>query len=185
MDVPALASHGLTSFTACQRLCSSCVCILEGLPNRCVPSVLQKEGGVHHQHLYYSRLPTSVCLGQGPQSGWATFSSGRDGQSGAVRFSASVGAAGSDWEQIRVEDEALRAAAEVVIGRADLQDLTGLGVPTLKADQVGHISSFSHSVLLPAALHPVFGAMDRRFQTSNIGHLNQMAMTSKTWFEVI
>ncbi len=80
---------------------------------------------------------------KGAQSGWATFSSGRDGRSGTARFAASVGAAGSEWEQIRVEDEALRAAAEVVIGRADLQDLTGLGVPTLKADQVHLISLLS------------------------------------------
>ena len=48
-----------------------------------------------------------------------------------AQFAQAVGAAGSDWEQMAVEDEALRAAAEVVIGRADMQDLTGLGVPTL------------------------------------------------------
>lgn len=72
---------------------------------------------------------------QGSLSGCVSFS-GRDGRSGMAQFAQAVGAAGSDWEQMAVEDEALRAAAEVVIGRADLQDLTGLGVPTLKADQV-------------------------------------------------
>ncbi len=72
---------------------------------------------------------------QGSLSGCAQFS-GRDGRPGAAVFAAGVGAAGSEWERMAVEDEALRAAAEVVIGRADLQDLTGLGVPTLKADQV-------------------------------------------------
>ncbi|EIE24373.1 hypothetical protein COCSUDRAFT_83677 [Coccomyxa subellipsoidea C-169] len=78
---------------------------------------------------------SAVPVSKGSLSGCAQFS-GRDGRPGAAVFAAGVGAAGSEWERMAVEDEALRAAAEVVIGRADLQDLTGLSVPTLKADQI-------------------------------------------------
>jgi hypothetical protein len=75
------------------------------------------------------------CMRQESLSGCSTFS-GRAGRVGATQFSQGVGAAGTEWEQLSVEEEALREAAEVVIGRADLQDLTGLGVPSSKAEQV-------------------------------------------------
>lgn len=79
---------------------------------------------------------TGVIATQGSLSGAAMFS-GRGGRPGVAQFAAAaVGAPGDGWEQMRVEDDALQAAAEVVIGRADLQDLTGLGMPTPKADQV-------------------------------------------------
>lgn len=73
-------------------------------------------------------------------SGCAMFS-GRVGRSGTVQFAPTVGAAGSewqrlDWEQLILKDEAVQEAAEVVIGRAELRDLTGLGMTTSKAERV-------------------------------------------------
>jgi hypothetical protein len=74
-----------------------------------------------------------------------------------VQFAQDVGALSSEWEQLSVEDEALREAVEVVIGRADLQDLTGLGVPISKADKVrvcAQSMTFCFAVS-PASLFPL------------------------------
>ena len=72
-------------------------------------------------------------------AGVAAFSGGK-GRTGAAAFcaagEASVGLGGSEWTALSLDsDEAMRAAAEVVLGRADLQELTGLGVPRSKAEQ--------------------------------------------------
>ena len=78
-------------------------------------------------------------------SGCASFS-GQAGRPGTAQFAREVGAVGSDWEKLTIQDEALQEAAEVVIGRADLQDLTGLGVPSGKAHMVRWLTSRLHFV---------------------------------------
>ena len=73
---------------------------------------------------------------QAPLSGGATFSAG-SGRSGVACFSMSAGPEpGIDWRALSVEDQALRVAAEVVVGRSDLRDLTALGMPRIDADEV-------------------------------------------------
>ena len=73
---------------------------------------------------------------QAPLSGGATFSAGL-GRSGVASFSMSAGPEpGVDWQTLSVEDEALRVAAEVVVGRSDLRDLTALGMPRIDTDEV-------------------------------------------------
>ena len=82
------------------------------------------------------RLLKAFSPVQAPLSGGATFSAGL-GRSGVARFSTSAGPEpGMDWQTLFVEDQALRVAAEVVVGRSDLRDLTALGMPQIDADEV-------------------------------------------------
>jgi hypothetical protein len=52
---------------------------------------------------------------------------------------AGAGGNGEDWRALVLDpdSDAARLAAEVVVGRADLTELSGLGVPATKAEQVG------------------------------------------------
>ena len=76
---------------------------------------------------------------QAPLSGDAMFSAGL-GRSGVASFSMSPAAApGTDWESLAAEDMDLRIAAEVVVGRSDLQDLTAKGMPPVDASEVSHL----------------------------------------------
>ena len=73
---------------------------------------------------------------QAALSGGATFVTGL-GRSGLACFSMTPAAApGTDWQTLAAEDADLRVAAEVVVGRSDLQDLTALGMPRVDAAEV-------------------------------------------------
>ena len=51
-------------------------------------------------------------------------------------FGAPQGALQGSWGDIRVQDATLAETAAVLLGRADLQDLTGAGYPSRLADEV-------------------------------------------------
>lgn len=72
-------------------------------------------------------------------SGAAGFSQ-RAGRAGTAAFGAPQGALQGSWGDIRVQDSTLAETAAVLLGRADLQDLTGAGYPSRLADEV-HIYS--------------------------------------------
>ena len=73
---------------------------------------------------------------QTPLSGGASFVVG-EGRMGVVCFTTAPPAKlGTDWETLAAEDEAMRVAAEVVVGRADLRELTALGMPRVGAAAV-------------------------------------------------
>ncbi len=64
-----------------------------------------------------------LCGRRGAQSGWRA--------SARLRLQP-----GTDWETLAAEDADLRAAAEVVVGRSDLRELTALGMPRVDAAEV-------------------------------------------------
>lgn len=72
---------------------------------------------------------------QTPLSGDASFVVG-EGRVGVVCFSTAPAHTGTDWETLAAEDADLRVAAEVVVGRSDLRELTALGMPRLDAVEV-------------------------------------------------
>ena len=72
---------------------------------------------------------------QAPLSGGALFVAGK-GRSGVVWFSTAPAEPGTDWETLAAEDADLQVAAEVVVGRSDLRELTALGMPRMDAAEV-------------------------------------------------
>lgn len=72
---------------------------------------------------------------QTPLSGGALFAAGK-GRSGVVCFSTAPAEPGTDWETLAAEDADLQVAAEVVVGRSDLRELTALGLPRVDAAEV-------------------------------------------------
>ena len=58
------------------------------------------------------------------------------GRSGVACFSTDPAEPGTDWETLAAEDADLRTAAEVVVGRSDLRELTALGMPRVDAAEV-------------------------------------------------
>lgn len=57
-----------------------------------------------------------------------------EGRVGVVCFTtASPGRRGTDWETLAAKDADMQMAAEVVVGRADLRELTALGMPRVSA----------------------------------------------------
>ena len=72
---------------------------------------------------------------QTPLSGGATFVLG-SGRSGVACFSTDPAEPGTDWETLGAEDADLRVAAEVVVGRSDVRELTALGMPRVDAAEV-------------------------------------------------
>ena len=77
-----------------------------------------------------------VACPQGPAGcGSASFGSA-GGRSGTAAFGAPQGALQGAWGDARILDATLADVAAVLLGRADLQELTGAGLPSSVADQV-------------------------------------------------
>ena len=51
-------------------------------------------------------------------------------------FGAPPGALQGSWGDVRIQDATLAETAAVLLGRVDLQDLTGAGYPSRLADEV-------------------------------------------------
>ena len=77
-----------------------------------------------------------MCVLQGSAAAGDAAFGGSAGRSGTVVFGAPPGALQGSWGDIHVQDSAMADVAAVLLGRADLRDLTGTGYPGSVAEQV-------------------------------------------------
>lgn len=103
--------------------------------------------------------------------GTATFGATGNGRPGLVTFGVSLLQLWPRYEDLEIDDEAIADAASVLLGRTELQELTGQGFPSASANQVlaltGQITILAYTFLLyevhccscacgPVSLHSAF-----------------------------
>ena len=83
--------------------------------------------------------------------GTATFGAAGNGRPGLATFGVSYLQLWPRYEDLEIDDQSIADAASVLLGRTELQELTGQGFPTQAANQVG---AALHGVQCPRPMLP-------------------------------